>query len=178
MGGIMKNRRESYTPPSKGGVGGGISLSPKRRTLPYPLPKREGQSRTRAFGGFTLIELLLVLVILGVLAALVVPKFVGRGEQARITAAKADISSIKTALNAFEIDTGRYPTTEEGLTALVSQPSGVQNWHGYLDNVPKDPWGNPYQFRSPGQHNPEGFDVYSFGPDGREGNDDIGNWNQ
>jgi general secretion pathway protein G len=116
-------------------------------------------------------------VILGVLAALVVPKFVGRGKQARETAAKADISSIKTALNAFEIDTGRYPSTEEGLSALVQQPANVQGWKGYLDAVPKDPWGNAYQYRYPGQRGGE-FDVYSFGDDGREGNDDIGNWNQ
>ena len=134
--------------------------------------------RTRR--AFTLIELLLVLVILGVLAALVVPKFTNRSQQARETAAKADISNIETALNAFEIDTGRFPATEEKLDVLIVAPSGVQSWRGpYLQRgVPKDPWGNPYEYRQPGQHNPSGFDLFSLGPDGREGNDDIGNWNQ
>ncbi len=130
--------------------------------------------------GFSLIELLLVLVILGVLAALVVPKFTGRSRQARETAAKADISSVETAINAFEIDTGRLPTTEEGLGALLSQPSGVLDWNGpYLQRgMPRDPWGNEYMYRQPGQKNTAGFDLYSFGPDGREGSDDIGNWNE
>ena len=132
--------------------------------------------RTRR--GFTLLELLLVLVILGVLAALVVPKFAGRSQQARETAAKSDISSISTAIGAFEIDNGRYPTSEEGLGALAKQPSGVDSWKGpYLQRqLPNDPWGNPYVYKYPGQQNPCGFDLYSFGPDGREGNDDIGNW--
>lgn len=129
--------------------------------------------------GFTLMELLLVLVILGVLAALVVPKFTNRSQQARETAAQADISNIETAINAFEIDTGRFPSGEEGLAALLQQPASVQAWRGpYLQRgMPKDPWGNPYVYRYPGQMNPSGFDLLSFGPDGREGNDDIGNWN-
>lgn len=129
---------------------------------------------------FTLIELLLVLVILGVLAALVVPKFTNRSQQARETAAKADISNIETALNAFEIDTGRFPSSEERLGALLQQPASVTSWRGpYLQRgLPKDPWGNDYMYRYPGQRNPSGFDLYSFGPDGREGNDDIGNWNE
>lgn len=122
--------------------------------------------------GFTLIELLLVLVILAVLAALVIPKFTGRSQQARETAAKTDISRIATAIAAFEIDTGRFPTSEEGLNALISQPAGVTNWHQAFSKMPIDPWGNPYQYRYPGQDNPNGFDVYSFGPDGREGTDD------
>lgn len=128
--------------------------------------------------GFTLMELLLVLVILGVLAALVVPKFTNRSQQARETAAKADISNIETAINAFEIDTGRFPTNEEGLAALLQQPPSVQSWRGpYLQRgMPKDPWGNPYVYRYPGQVNTSGFDLVSLGPDGREGNDDIGNW--
>jgi general secretion pathway protein G len=129
--------------------------------------------------GFTLIELLAVLVILAVLAALVVPRFTGRTQQARETAATTDISRISTAITAFEIDTGRFPTTQEGLAALIEPPPGAQNWRGpYLERgVPADPWGNPYVYRNPGQHNPRGFDLYSLGPDGREGNDDIGNWN-
>lgn len=129
---------------------------------------------------FTLIELLLVLVILTVLAALVAPRFAGRSEQARITAAKTDISRLETALATFEIDNGRYPTSDEGLAALVTAPSSLANWHGpYIERgLPKDPWGNPYVYRCPGVHNPNGFDLYSYGPDGREGNDDITNWTQ
>ncbi len=129
-------------------------------------------------GGFSLMELLLVLVILGVLAALVVPRFANRSQQARETAAKADVSSIETAIGAFEIDNGRYPSTQEGLQALISAPAGLDGWRGpYLTRgLPKDPWGNEYVYRYPGQENPDGFDLYSIGPDGREGNDDIGNW--
>jgi general secretion pathway protein G len=138
--------------------------------------KRKTTQPTRR--AFTLIELLLVLVILGVLAALVVPKFTNRTQQARETAVKADISNIETALNAFEIDNGRFPATEEKLDALITAPSGLPAWKGpYLQRgVPKDPWGNPYEYRQPGQRNPSGFDLFSLGPDGREGNDDIGNW--
>jgi general secretion pathway protein G len=126
---------------------------------------------------FTLIELLLVLVILAVLAAVVVPKFTGRSEQARVAAAKTDISVLSGALNQFELDNGRFPTTEEGLGALVQAPPGAQNWHPYIERgVPNDPWNNAYVYRYPGQHNPNGFDLFSTGPDGREGNDDIDNW--
>ncbi len=129
--------------------------------------------------GFTLIELLLVLVILGVLAALIVPKFTGRSKQARETAAKTDISNISGAISTFEIETGRYPTSDEGLDGLLSAPASVEGWNGpYISGkeLPNDPWGNAYVYRYPGQQNPNGFDLYSTGPDGREGNDDIGNW--
>lgn len=128
---------------------------------------------------FSLMELLLVLVILGILAALVVPRFAGRTEDARRKAAQADVSSIETVLGAFEIDNGRYPTNEEGLQALLTSPSGVTGWRGpYLTRgMPKDPWNNDYIYRYPGQKNPNGYDLYSVGPDGREGgDDDIGNW--
>jgi general secretion pathway protein G len=144
-----------------------------------PLRRRIAKSETGNRPGFTLIELLLVLVILGVLAVVVVPRFTGRSEQARMTAARTDIASLEVALDAFEVDNGRFPTTEEGLAALVQQPSGLQNWQGpYIRRgVPKDPWGNPYIYRFPGQHNRNGFDLYSMGPDGREGGgDDIVNW--
>jgi len=129
---------------------------------------------------FTLIELLLVLVILAVLAAVVVPKFTNRSEQARITAAKTDISSIETALDAFEVDNGRYPSSDERLDALVTAPAGLTNWHGpYIKRgVPTDPWGNAYVYRYPGTNNPNGFDLFSMGPDGREGNDDLTNWQE
>jgi general secretion pathway protein G len=137
------------------------------------------RNRTHRRNAFTLIELLLVLVILAVLAAVVVPKFVGRSEQARITAAKTQISGFETALTAFEVDCGRFPTNDEGLDALVRQPANVQNWKagGYMKSVPKDPWGNAYVYKYPGTHNPNEADIYSLGPDGREGgSDDITNW--
>jgi general secretion pathway protein G len=127
---------------------------------------------------FSLIELLLVMVILVVLAAVVVPKFTGRSEQAREAAAKADISRLGLQLDAFEIDTGRFPNNSEGLAALVTSPGNVQNWRGpYIQGgIPKDPWGNLYQYQYPGTNNPSGYDLFSMGPDGRVGNDDISNW--
>jgi len=130
--------------------------------------------------GFTLIELLLVMVILTILAAVVVPKFTRRSEQARVTAAISDIASLEVALDAFEVDTGRYPTTDEGLAALVEAPPMLSSWKGpYLKRrkVPVDPWGNAYIYRCPGEHNTESYDLFSCGPDGQEGGgDDIDNW--
>ena len=129
--------------------------------------------------GFTLIELLLVLVILAVLAAVVVPKFTSRGKQARETAASTDISNLETALDAFQVDTGRFPTSDEGLGALLTQPGNVKTWHGpYIKKQPIDPWSNAYVYRYPGTHNPNSYDLFSMGEDGREGNDDIDNWTQ
>jgi general secretion pathway protein G len=132
--------------------------------------------------GFTLIELLLVLVILAVLAALVVPRFTKRSEQARITGARTDIANIEVALDAFEVDCGRFPSTEEGLRALVERPAAITGWDGgpYLKRgMPKDPWGNAYLYRYPGQHNTNGYDLYSFGGDGQEGgSDDVDNWSE
>jgi general secretion pathway protein G len=131
--------------------------------------------KSKIVNGFTLVEMLLVITIIGILAALVIPKMVGRSEQARQAAAHADISSIKTALDAFEVDNGFYP---KSLQDLIQQPSNAKNWHGpYLDNLPVDPWGYPYIYTYPGRHNPNGFDLYSVGPDGKAGtDDDIGNW--
>ncbi len=127
---------------------------------------------------FTLVEMLLVVTIIGILAALVVPKIMGRSEQARMTAARADLSGIKTALDAFEVDNGFYPKGKNGLSSLVQAPSDVKNWHGpYLDRVPSDPWGNNYIYEYPGKRNTSSYDLMSAGPDGKEGNeDDIGNW--
>jgi general secretion pathway protein G len=125
---------------------------------------------------FTLVEMLLVVTIIGILAALVIPKIVGRGEQARTTAAYADINGgIKSALGAYEVDNGFYP---KSLQDLMQQPSNAKNWHGpYLDKLPEDPWGNPYVYYFPGKHNPSSYDLLSVGPDGKEGtDDDIGNW--
>jgi general secretion pathway protein G len=123
---------------------------------------------------FTLVELLLVLVILGILAAIVIPRFAGRSEQAKEQAAVTQISSLTTALNNFEVDNGFYP---KSLGDLLAQPRDAQNWHGpYLqsDVIPKDPWGNDYTYKAPGSHNPSSFDISSAGPPG--GDKVFANW--
>jgi len=127
----------------------------------------------RGRSGFTLLELLLVLVILGVLAALVVPRLTGRGQDAKITAAGTDVNAIRNALDMYEIDNGRYPTSDEGLGVLVG---GGERDYLRGGAVPDDPWGNAYAYRFPAERSSDAFDVYSLGPDGRESNDDIGNW--
>ena len=139
-----------------------------------PALSPEGRGRK----GFTLIELLCVLVILAVLAAVVVPKFTNRTEQAKGVAATTDINILDGLIEQFQVDTGRFPTSDEGLGALLTQPANVKNWQGpYLKKgVPNDPWGNPYVYRYPGAHTQNGFDLFSMGPDGREGGDDIRNW--
>ena len=127
--------------------------------------------------GFTLVELLLVLVILGILAAIVIPKFSGRTAQAKEQAAVTQISSLSTALNNFEVDNGYYPKGKNGLQDLIVQPRDAQNWHGpYLqtDRVPLDPWGNEYIYECPGRHNPTFFDLSSAGPP--DGEKVIANW--
>ncbi len=139
---------------------------------------RTGNRRPLRRAGFTLIELLLVLVILGVLAAIVVPKFAGRTEQARQAAAKTQISSFATVLDAYEVDNGFYPKGKSGLNDLVQASRDAKNWRGpYLKEVPKDPWGNDYVYECPGKNNPTSYDVSSMGPDGQMGTeDDIHNW--
>ena len=137
------------------------------------IPDSELRTHRRAF---TLVELMLVVTIIGILAALVIPRIAGRSEQARLTAAQADINGgIKTALDAFEVDNGFYP---KSLQDLLQQPGNAKNWHGpYLEKLPVDPWNNPYIYVYPGRHNPSGYDLYSAGADGKAGNeDDIGNW--
>ena len=130
--------------------------------------------------GFTLVELMLVVIIIGILVAMVAPRLTGKSRQARIAAAQADINAhLSTALDLFELGVGRFPTTQEGLAALRTAPSGATGWKGpYLKrDVPKDPWGRKYAYRSPGQHNREDYDLFSYGPDGVEGgDDDVTNW--
>jgi len=136
---------------------------------------RRGQSRQ----GFTLVELLLVLVILGILAAIVIPKFSGRTEQAKEQAAVTQISIFKTALNSFEVDNGYYPKGKNGLQDLIVKPRDAQNWRGpYLetDKIPLDPWLNEYIYECPGRHNPTSYDLSSSGPPG--GDKLIANWSQ
>lgn len=134
--------------------------------------------------GFTLLEVMVVVVILGILAALVVPNIIGRPDEARVVAAKQDIASIMQALKLYRLDNHRYPTTEQGLQALVAKPTTVpvpENWKagGYLERLPKDPWGRPYQYLNPGVHGE--IDLFSYGRDGAPGGEDrdadIGSWN-
>lgn len=141
--------------------------------------KRNGHGR----GGFTLIEVLVVVVILGILATVIVPRIMGRPEEARRTKAMMDIKSIETSLNLYRIDSGSYPTTEQGLYALVEKPTtGVipRKWRkgGYLKKLPKDPWGGDYVYISPGSSGD--YDLSSYGPDGEKGGEDkfadINSW--
>jgi general secretion pathway protein G len=134
--------------------------------------------------GFTLIEIMVVVVIIGLLAAVVVPEVIGQVERARITKAKQDIRGFETALAMFQLDNSKYPTTEQGLAALVQQPtdSSIQHWRpgGYLQHISKDSWGNDYHYESPGTHGKE-YDLYTLGADNQPGgegaNADLGNWN-
>jgi general secretion pathway protein G len=131
--------------------------------------------------GFTLIEIMVVIVILGVLAALVVPRVLDRPDEARRTAARADIAAIVGALKLYRLDNQRYPTAEQGLQALIVRPTSgplPNNWKPYLEKLPNDPWGRPYQYLNPGIKGP--IDIMSFGADGQAGGEgkdaDIGSW--
>ena len=137
--------------------------------------------RRRFARGFTLVEIMVVVVIIGILGALVVPKLMGRTGESRVAAAKVDISTLMQALKLYKLDNQRYPTTEQGLQSLVAKPTTGNvpgNWKSYLDKLPEDPWHHPYQYANPGAHGE--IDVFSFGADGQaggEGDDaDIGSW--
>ena len=143
----------------------------------------DANRKSKRRSGFTLIELMLVLVILATLAAIVVPKLTGQSKRAKVIATQTQIADFGTALDAFEIGVSRYPTSVEGLRALVERPtSEADEWQGpYLSRnaIPLDPWRNEYQYRCPGQYNPDGYDLYSYGPDGKlGGEDDITNWSE
>jgi general secretion pathway protein G len=142
-------------------------------------------SRTlRSVRGFTLIEIMVVVVIIGLLAAVILPNVFGNVEKAQVNKAKADIQAIETALTMYKLDNHKYPSTDLGLTALYQRPNDptVRNWrdNGYIKRISADPWGNPYQYVYPGTRGQE-YDLYSFGADSQEGgegaNADIGNWN-
>ena len=131
--------------------------------------------------GFTLIELMVVMAIIGVLAALIVPNVLGRADDARITAARTDVGNLMQALKLYKLDNQRFPTTEQGLNALILKPTTEPvpgNWKPYLDKLPSDPWGRPYQYLNPGLKGE--VDVLSFGADGQAGgegnNADLGSW--
>jgi general secretion pathway protein G len=131
--------------------------------------------------GFTLIELMVVLVIIGVLAALIVPNVLDRADDSRVTAAKTDVNNLMQALKLYKLDNQRFPSNEQGLQALVAKPSAAPvpgNWRPYLDKLPADPWGNAYQYLSPGLHG--AVDVLSLGADGQAGGEgrdaDVGSW--
>ena len=139
----------------------------------------------RRQSGFTLIEIMVVVVILGILAAMVAPKILSRPDQAKVTVARSDIETISQALELYRLDNGFYPSLDQGLDALVKKPTLApepRNWNpeGYLKKAPADPWGNPYLYLQPG--NKGKYDLYSLGADGREGGEgldaDIGNWEE
>lgn len=138
--------------------------------------------KTASTAAFTLIEIMVVVIIIGVLAATVIPKFVGTTYDAKVGAAKAHIAEYRSALERFNVHMDRYPTTDEGLKILVEAPSGEdKKWRGpYLEKVIPDPWGNPYQYRNPGARNTRGYDLWSRGADSSDGGEgesaDIGNW--
>ena len=152
-----------------------------RAVTPSSPPSFAQRARRRLAAGFTLIELMVVLVIIGVLAALIVPNVLDRADDARVTAGRTDIANISQALKLYRLDNQRYPTAEQGLQALIAKPATApvpNNWRPYLEKLPNDPWGHPYQYLNPGIKGE--VDVMSFGADGQSGGEgkdaDIGSW--
>jgi general secretion pathway protein G len=145
---------------------------------------RRLRARRASQRGFTLIEIMVVVIIIGLLAAVIVPQVINKVDEARISKAKADIQSLETALTMFRLDNSKYPTTDQGLPSLVVQPTdpSIRHWRigGYLQRISKDPWGVDYQYVFPGTHGKE-YDLFTLGADGQPGGDgvnaDIGNWN-
>jgi general secretion pathway protein G len=155
-------------------------MSDRNEVSRHPL-----RAAARGFtGGFTLIEIMVVVIIIGLLAAVIVPTVIGKVDEARVVKAKQDIQALETALQMFRLQNSRYPTTEMGLAALVTQPTDptIKHWQpgGYIQRISKDPWGNDYQYVYPGGHGKE-YDLFSYGADGAPGGEgidaDIGNWN-
>ena len=145
------------------------------------MTKRHPSRRDPRARGFTLIEIIVAIAILAILTALIVPRVVGKVDDAAIARARSDVQALTTALSLYKLDNNYYPTTEQGLEALLDKPGGQPepaNWKKYLDKLPKDPWGRPYQYISPGSHGE--IDVYSLGKDGQVGGEgidaDFGNW--
>ena len=140
-------------------------------------------SRGERMKGFTLLEIMVVIVIIGILAALIVPSVFGQVEKARIAKANQDLRALESALEMYRLDNFHYPSTDQGLRALVEKPADAKNWKegGYLRDLEKDPWGNDYHYQYPGAHGKQ-YDLYTLGADGQEGGDgadaDIGNWQQ
>lgn len=140
------------------------------------------RSFRRLPAGFTLIEMMVVVVVIGVLAAMIIPNFMGTTHDAKVSAAKGSVAELESAVERFNIHMDRYPTTEEGLKALLEAPAAQdKKWRGpYIKQLRPDPWGNPYQYRNPGTHHTSGFDIWSRGADNADGGEgeggDIGNW--
>jgi general secretion pathway protein G len=142
----------------------------------FSRPTIVGPDAAHSEAGLTLVEMIVVLAIIALVAALIVPNVIGRPDQARVTVAKADLRTIAAALKVYRLDNGGYPTTEQGLGALVTRPTAPPvptSWHedGYLPQLPKDPWAHPYVYKSPGAT--EGFDLMSYGKDGKPGGDGL-----